>query len=184
MGQQSDDLWMGTATGPQTAGWANSGNPGVIGQGVGPMGRTAYLDIVPVALSATAICAAQAVAAAGNATINGTVASGGVANLDVARGVSIVTSNAGNTTQTVTVTGIDYYGQAQTETLTCNGTTTVSGKKAFEAISQVKLLRMQRLAMGWLVTHDCFGCEYSIDIASVLINPDGTSSLEFRAGIL
>ena len=54
----------------------------------------------------------------------------------------------------------------------------------FEAISQVKLLRMQRLAMGWLVTHDCFGCEYSIDIASVLINPDGSHSLEYRAGVL
>ena len=54
----------------------------------------------------------------------------------------------------------------------------------FEAISQVKLLRLQRLAMGWLVTHDCFGCEYSIDIASVLINPDGTHSLEYRAGVL
>ncbi|MEY4970938.1 MAG: hypothetical protein RLZZ277_1169 [Actinomycetota bacterium] len=54
----------------------------------------------------------------------------------------------------------------------------------FESISQVKLLRMQRLAMGWLVTHDCFGCEYSIDIASVLINPDGTHSLEYRPGVL
>jgi putative endonuclease len=54
----------------------------------------------------------------------------------------------------------------------------------FEAISQVKLLRMQRLAMGWLVTHDCFGCEYSIDIASVLINPDGTHVVEYRAGVL
>ncbi|CAN2190791.1 COG0792 Predicted endonuclease distantly related to archaeal Holliday junction resolvase [Candidatus Nanopelagicaceae bacterium] len=54
----------------------------------------------------------------------------------------------------------------------------------FEAISQVKLLRMQRLAMGWLVTHDCFGCEYFIDIASVLISPDGTHSLEYRAGVL
>ena len=54
----------------------------------------------------------------------------------------------------------------------------------FEAISPAKLLRMQRLAMGWLVTHDCFGCEYSIDIASVLINPDGTHSLEFRMGVL
>ena len=53
----------------------------------------------------------------------------------------------------------------------------------FESISQVKLLRMQRLAMGWLVTHDCFGCEYSIDIASVLINPDGTHSLEYRPGV-
>jgi hypothetical protein len=38
--------------------------------------------------------------------------------------------------------------------------------------------------MGWLVTHDCFGCEYSIDIASVLINPDGSHSLEYRAGVL
>lgn len=54
----------------------------------------------------------------------------------------------------------------------------------FEAISPAKLLRMQRLAMGWLVTHDCFGCEYSIDIASILLNPDGTHSLEYRAGVL
>jgi len=74
MGQQSDDLWMGTATGPQTSSWASSGNPGVIGQGVGPLGRTYVFDIVPAALSATAVCAAQAVAAAGNATINGTLA--------------------------------------------------------------------------------------------------------------
>ena len=64
MGQQSDDLWMGTATGPQTSGWASSGNPGVIGQGVGPLGRTYVFDIVPAALAATAVCAAQAVAAA------------------------------------------------------------------------------------------------------------------------
>jgi putative endonuclease len=62
--------------------------------------------------------------------------------------------------------------------------TSLSFGHPFEAISQVKLLRMQRLAMGWLVTHDCFGCEYSIDIASVLINPDGTYRLEYQAGVL
>ena len=54
----------------------------------------------------------------------------------------------------------------------------------FEAISSAKLLRMQRLAMGWLVTHDCFGCEYTIDIASVLISPDGNHSIEYRANVL
>lgn len=54
----------------------------------------------------------------------------------------------------------------------------------FEAITPAKLLRMQRLALGWLVTHDCFGCEYSIDIASVLFNPDRTYSLEYRRGVL
>ena len=54
----------------------------------------------------------------------------------------------------------------------------------FEAISPAKLLRMQRLAMGWLVTHDCFGCEYSIDIASLLISPDGSHNIEYRTGVL
>jgi putative endonuclease len=54
----------------------------------------------------------------------------------------------------------------------------------FEAISQVKLMRMQRLAMAWLVTHDCFGCEYSIDGASVLIHADGTHALEYMTGLL
>ena len=54
----------------------------------------------------------------------------------------------------------------------------------FEAISPVKLLRMQRLAMGWLVTHDCFGCEYSIDVASILIASDGSHALEYRSGVL
>ncbi len=54
----------------------------------------------------------------------------------------------------------------------------------FEAISPAKLLRMQSLAMGWLVTHDCFGCEYTIDIASVLISPDGSHSIEYRANVL
>ena len=54
----------------------------------------------------------------------------------------------------------------------------------FEAITQPKLQRMQRLALGWLVTHDCFGCNYSIDIASVLINPDSSDSLEYREGVL
>lgn len=54
----------------------------------------------------------------------------------------------------------------------------------FEAISPAKLLRMQRLAMGWLVTHDCFGCDYTIDIASVLISPDGSHSIEYRANVL
>lgn len=54
----------------------------------------------------------------------------------------------------------------------------------FEAITQGKLLRMQRLAMGWLVTHDCFGCEYQIDIASVLIDIDGSHTVEYRSGVL
>jgi putative endonuclease len=54
----------------------------------------------------------------------------------------------------------------------------------FEAVTPAKLLRMQRLAMGWLVTHDCFGCEYQIDIASVLTHQDGSYTIEYRGGVL
>ena len=96
-------------------------------------------DVVPVALSATAVAAAQAVAAAGNLTINGASASGGVATLDVPRCVSIVSSSAGDTTQTATVTGTDAYGIPMTETITFNGTTTVNGQKAFRTVTRVAI---------------------------------------------
>ena len=181
MGQHSDDIWLGTATGPQTAGWVSGGNPGVIGQGVGPMGRTTYMDIVPATLSATAVCAAQAVAAAGNATINGASASAGVATFDYARNVSIVTSNAGNTTQTVTVTGTDYYGQAQTETLTANGTTTVSGKKAFVTITQVAVSAAitGTLSVG---NGDTFGLPYKVTDAGYLFRTGWAGAVADNAG--
>jgi hypothetical protein len=181
MGQQSDDLWMGTATGPQTNSWATSGNPGVIGQGVGPLGRTYIFDIVPVALSATAVCAAQAVAAAGNATINGASATGGVATFDVARNVSIVTSNAGNTTQTVTVTGTDYYGQPQTSVLTCNGTSTVNGLKAFKTITQVAVSAALtgNLSVG---SGDTFGLPYRVTDAGYLLRTGWNNTVADNAG--
>jgi putative endonuclease len=54
----------------------------------------------------------------------------------------------------------------------------------FEAINREKAHRMQRLALGWLATHGCLGCEYAIDIAAVLIASDGTHTLEYRGGVL
>jgi putative endonuclease len=43
---------------------------------------------------------------------------------------------------------------------------------------------MQRLALAWLATHDCLGCEYQIDAAAVLLSSDGTYSIEYRENIL
>jgi putative endonuclease len=54
----------------------------------------------------------------------------------------------------------------------------------FEAINKDKAHRMQRLAMAWLATHGCLGCDYAIDAAAVLINSDGSHSLEYRGGLL
>ena len=54
----------------------------------------------------------------------------------------------------------------------------------FEAINREKAHRMQRLAMGWLATHRCLGCEYTIDVVAILIASDGTHSLEYRGNLL
>jgi len=54
----------------------------------------------------------------------------------------------------------------------------------FEAITRDKAHRMQRLALGWLATHGCLGCEFTIDVVAVVIAADGTHQLEYRAGVL
>jgi putative endonuclease len=43
---------------------------------------------------------------------------------------------------------------------------------------------MQRLALAWLATHGCLGCDYQIDVAAVLIATDGTPSIEYRTNLL
>jgi putative endonuclease len=43
---------------------------------------------------------------------------------------------------------------------------------------------MQRLALAWLATHGCLGCDYQIDVAAVLVQPDGRLSIEYREKLL
>lgn len=178
MGQQTDDLWMGNATGPQTNSWAG---PGAIGRGVGPLGRVYIFDVVPATASATAVCAAQAIAAAGNATINGASASGGVATLDTARAVNVDSSNAGDTTQTVTITGTDYWGQAQTEDIAMNGTTAVAGKKAFKTITAVAVdgALAGNLTVG---STDIIGLPYRVTDAGYILRSGWAGALADDAG--
>lgn len=178
MPQYSDDLWLGAATGPQSQGWAG---PGAVFAGVGPLGRVYIYDAVPAALSATAVCAAQAVAAAGAATINGASASGGVATFDYARNVTFVSSNAGDTTQTVTVTGTDYWGQAQTQTVTLTGTTTVASTKTFKTITAVAVSAALtgNLSVG---NGDVFGLPYKVTDAGYLLRTGWAGAVADNAG--
>ena len=114
----------------------NNGTASEPGVAMSPM---FVYDVVPVALSATAVAAAQAVAGAGNLTINGASATGGVATFDVPRTITIVSTNAGDTTQTATVTGTDVYGLAMSELIAFNGTTAVTGQKAFKTVTRVAI---------------------------------------------
>ena len=178
MPQYNDDLWLGAATGPQSQGWAG---PGQVYGGVGPLGRVYIYDVVPATLSATAVCAAQAIAAAGNATINGASASGGVATFDCARIFSIVSSSASDTTQTVTITGTDYWGQAQTQRLTINGVTTVNSTKTFKTVTAVAVSAalVGNLSVG---SGDTFGLPYKVTDAGYLLRTGWAGAVADNAG--
>jgi len=173
----SDDLWLGGANGPQSQGWAG---PGQVYEGVGPLGRVYIFDIVPATLSTTAVCAAQAIGAAGYATINGASASGGVATFDCTRAFQIVSSST-DTTQTVTITGTDYWGQAQTQRLTLNGTTPVLSTKTFKKITSVYVsaLMAGNLSVG---NADVFGLPYKVTDAGYLLRTGWAGAVADNAG--
>lgn len=139
--QISDDIFLGPALGPNPN-FGSDGNPAPMSQGVGPMGRIYVYDVVPVTLQAAGLAASQAVATARNLTLTaGTgvttvVDATGVTRyvLDVPRCVTAVSANAGDTTQTITITGYDAFGQLMTSRVTLNGTTTVVSTKAFKSV--------------------------------------------------
>jgi hypothetical protein len=112
--------------------FANNGTASQPGVFMSPIN---VYDIVPAALVTNGICTQQTLAAAGNATLNGSLASGGVATLDVPR--NVIVDAAGAATAVLTVTGTDVYGIPMSEAITLNGTTAVAGKKAFKTITRV-----------------------------------------------
>lgn len=95
--------------------------------------------VAPALTDEDGIAAAQARGAAGDMTINGALASGGVATFDVPRCVIIDSANAGDTTQVATVYGTDVYGETLVENITFNGTTAVQGNKAFKTVTRIAI---------------------------------------------
>lgn len=89
----------------------------------------------PDTADADGVCEAQSPGAAGALTINGSLASGGVATFDVPRNVTIDSGGADDAV--LTITGTDVYGNTMVEALTLNGTSAVVGKKAFKTITSV-----------------------------------------------
>lgn len=91
---------------------------------------------LPVGVS-NGISLSQTPAGAGNLTITGSLATGGVANLVTPQRVVAVSTNAGDTTQSLTITGTDRNGNAISEVLALNGTTSVITLQDFLTVTQV-----------------------------------------------
>lgn len=109
-------------------------------------------------------CKAQAMAAAGDAAIDGDLA--GVN--DVARGLTVKSSGA-DTTQTVTVYGTDIYGNQVAESLALNGTNAVNGTKAFKTVTRVAvdILMAGNLTVG---TTDALGLPFVAGTKSRIVD--------------
>ena len=53
-----------------------------------------------------------------------------------------------------------------------------------EAINSSKALRLQRLALAWLVMHGAWGSAYRIDCCAVYKNSQGEWEYDYRIGVL
>jgi hypothetical protein len=184
MPQFSDDLYLGTAfaggRGPVSLlpSGSEDSEPSPMDVGVGPLGRIYVFDIVPATASNTSVVNAQAVAGAGAVTL----ASTAPITLDrTGRCLRFASSNAGDTTQTVTVTGTDMYGQAMSETRTLNGTTAVNGTKAFYTVTGVtaSAALTGNLSVG---TRDAYGLPVRVTDVAYIISAKWDGTLADNAG--
>jgi hypothetical protein len=149
MPQFSDDLFLGPAisyAGINT--FSALGNPSPMSLGFGPMGRSYIYDIVPAAVSNTAILASTTATGAttySGSSLSATSAAAGTTNttrsdgtvvvqLDYPRALTTVGA-ASVTTGYMTIAGWDYYGQAMTEIIAYSASTTTTGRKAFFQVS-------------------------------------------------
>lgn len=89
----------------------------------------------PDALDADGVCQSQSNTDAHSLTINGALATDGVATFDVPR--NVIVDSGGADTATLTITGTDVYGNVMVEEIQLNGATAVSGKKAFKTVTAV-----------------------------------------------
>lgn len=113
--------------------YGNAYEPKVTGSKRGvPTTQVVQVDLgAPAAGAANSVATSQSVGAGATFTLNGSLASGGVATFDVPRNVVA----AWTTTSVLTVRGTDAYGRSITES-SASGTS-FAGKKAFKTITSV-----------------------------------------------
>lgn len=100
--------------------------------------KAKYILADTTALDADGVCQSQTPSGAGNLTINGAQASGGVASFTAARQITIASSsNISN--RTFTITGTDAAGNVQVETITGPNNTTVTTTGYFKTVTQIAI---------------------------------------------
>lgn len=188
MGRITDDIFLGTAFGPNATG---DGNPAYMESGVGPAGRVFIFDILPLTLQVAGLAASQnPISGASFALTAGTGVTSRTRSdsvveyvLDVPRCVTITA--AGANTATYTVTGYDFYGQRMTQLLAAPSTSTVATTKAFKTIISVTNANATAGTNGITVGfNDKFGLLISVTNTAYIIHVKWNNVLADDAGTL
>lgn len=141
-----------------------------------------------VAAAATALAAAQAVAAAGNLTLNGTLIVAGAYTSTGARRMVAVSTDAGDTTQTVTFYGTNRDGATISEVVTLNGVTIVTSKLDFLTVTRVAVSAATtgnltagtsaKASGAWIMIERAKNCPISLQLRTTLVSGAATWSVE------
>lgn len=143
---------------------------------------------VIIASDDNGVCASQTPEAAGALTINGELASGGTVTLATAQHVSVDCAGA-DSGRTFTVTGTDWLGNAQTETIAGSAAGQTKGTKNFQTITSVTVDDatdgavtvgiLGELETPWIpLDHhkNPFQYTYSVNIGTATFTVEGTLS--------
>lgn len=129
-------------------------------RGYDTVGMSRY-RIVPAAINTIGVCAGQSAAAAGNLTLNGSLATGGIATLDYERAV-FITAPGTETGVNFTIYGTDMYGESLTWSTAgpAAGEATTSAK-TFKTITRVAVdtATTSSITVG---TADVFGLPFKL----------------------
>ena len=147
--------------------------------------KAKYIAADTTAADADGVCQSQTPAAGGepNLTINGALASGGVATFVAARLITIA-SASDDSGRTFTVTGTDVNGNVQTETI-AGPATTVTGTLYFRTVTQVTVDDDTAGAITVGMANDAFEVIYAgrARLRSVfLVHSAAAGTLSFRNG--
>lgn len=185
MTQFSDDLFLGNAAStllPSVSGQIPFG-----GRGFGPMGRVYLYDIVPLALAAnnlsvSASPGAGVIVLAAGTGVTAVVDPTGTTRytLDVPRAIRLV-SGSDDSGITYTVSGYDFYGQPQTQTLAGAAIGTVTTTKTWQSITGITHTGSVAgtLTVG---TTDVFGLPAVISDAAYILQVKWNETLAADAG--
>ena len=147
--------------------------------------KAKYIAADTTAADADGVCQSQTPATGGeqDLTINGALASGGVATFTAARLITIA-SASDDSGRTFTVTGTDVNGNAQTETI-AGPATTVTGTLYFRTVTQVTVDDDTAGAITVGMANDAFEVIYAgrARLRSVFLVHSATAgTLSFRNG--